>query len=64
MNVHAMSVMNSYGIKKRKGEYWFQIADPGKQIVTYNEQEFKKCWLFPFSFFNAIANYKMILVPM
>ena len=34
-----------YGIKKRKGEYWFQIADPGKQIVTYNEQEFKKCWL-------------------
>jgi ATP-binding cassette subfamily B protein len=34
-----------YGIKKKRGEYWFRIADPGKQLVTYNEQEFKKCWL-------------------
>ena len=37
--------MVCYGIKKKRGEYWFRIADPGKQLVTYNEQEFKKCWL-------------------
>ena len=23
-----------YGIKKKRGEYWFRIADPGKQLVT------------------------------
>lgn len=34
-----------YGIKKKRGQYWFQIADPAQQLVTYNEQEFRKCWL-------------------
>lgn len=34
-----------YGIKKRKGKYQFQIADPGSQLVTYNEMEFKNCWI-------------------
>lgn len=34
-----------YGIKKKKGQYWFQIADPGRQLVTYDEKEFIKCWL-------------------
>lgn len=34
-----------YGIKRKKKQYLFQIADPAKQLATYNEQEFKKCWL-------------------
>ena len=34
-----------YGIKKKKDGYWFQVADPGLQLVTYNETEFKSCWL-------------------
>ena len=34
-----------YGVKKKKGKYRFQIADPGGQLVTYNEQELSKCWI-------------------
>ena len=34
-----------YGIKKRKGQYCFQIADPASQLITYSEQELKRCWL-------------------
>lgn len=34
-----------YDIKKKKGQYWFKIADPASQLVTYNEQELKRCWL-------------------
>ncbi len=34
-----------YGIKKKRGQYWFKIADPGSQLVVYNEQELKQCWL-------------------
>ncbi|MDE6215812.1 peptidase domain-containing ABC transporter [Bacteroides sp.] len=34
-----------YGIEKKKGEYRFRIADPASQLVTYHEQELKRCWL-------------------
>ncbi len=34
-----------YDIKKKRGQYWFRIADPATQLVTYNEQELKRCWL-------------------
>ena len=34
-----------YGIKKKRAGYWFSIADPSKQLITYNESEFTKCWL-------------------
>lgn len=34
-----------YGIKKKKDGYRFSIADPARQLVTYHEEEFKKCWL-------------------
>lgn len=34
-----------YGIKKKKDGYRFNIADPARQLVTYREEEFKKCWL-------------------
>lgn len=34
-----------YGIKKKKDGYRFSIADPARQLVTYREEEFKKCWL-------------------
>lgn len=35
-----------YNVKKsRKGSLQFQIADPASQLITYNQQEFCKCWL-------------------
>lgn len=34
-----------YAIKKKRKEYKICIADPANQLVTYTEQEFKKCWL-------------------
>lgn len=34
-----------YGIKKKKDGYRFSIADPARQLITYHEEEFKKCWL-------------------
>lgn len=33
-----------YGIKKQKGRFWFKVADPASQLVTYNEDELKRCW--------------------
>lgn len=34
-----------YDIKKKKDGYRFCIADPARQLITYRENEFKKCWL-------------------
>lgn len=34
-----------YGIKKRKGKYYFQIADPASQLLEYAEDELKRCWI-------------------
>lgn len=34
-----------YRIKKTRKGYKVCIADPASQLVTYTEQEFKKCWL-------------------
>ena len=34
-----------YAIKKVQKEYKISIADPANQLITYTEQEFKKCWL-------------------
>lgn len=34
-----------YDIKKKKDGYRFSIADPARQLITYHEEEFKKCWL-------------------
>ncbi|WP_455592732.1 peptidase domain-containing ABC transporter [Bacteroides sp.] len=34
-----------YDIKKKKEGYRFNIADPARQLITYHEDEFKKCWL-------------------
>lgn len=34
-----------YKIKKRKGNYLFHIADPGKGLLQYNENEFKEYWI-------------------
>lgn len=34
-----------YKIRKRKEKYFFYIADPATSLVTYREEEFKKCWL-------------------
>lgn len=34
-----------YTIKKSRNGYIFLVADPASQLVTYNEKEFKKCWL-------------------
>lgn len=34
-----------YDIRKKKGGYHISIADPASQLVTYQESEFKKCWL-------------------
>ncbi|WP_288241617.1 peptidase domain-containing ABC transporter [uncultured Bacteroides sp.] len=34
-----------YGIKKRRGQYHFLIADPAKQLIGYTEEELKKSWL-------------------
>ncbi len=33
-----------YAIHRKGGEYRFSIADPAGQLVTYREEEFKKCW--------------------
>lgn len=34
-----------YNIKKLANGYKVYIADPASQLITYSEQEFKKCWL-------------------
>ena len=34
-----------YNIKKLTRGYKIYIADPASQLITYSEQEFKKCWL-------------------
>lgn len=34
-----------YNIRKKKGGYLLSIADPASQLVTYTEEEVKKCWL-------------------
>lgn len=34
-----------YDIRKKKDGYRIDIADPASQLVTYREEEFKKCWL-------------------
>lgn len=34
-----------YNIRKKKNHYCIDIADPASQLVTYKEDEFKKCWL-------------------
>lgn len=34
-----------YGISEKKEGYCIKIADPARQLVTYHENEFKKCWL-------------------
>lgn len=34
-----------YGIKGKKGNYRFQIADPGKQLITCTEREVRHSWI-------------------
>ena len=34
-----------YDIKKKRDGTHFYIADPASQLVVYNEEEIKKCWL-------------------
>lgn len=35
-----------YNVRKRRNDsLQFQIADPASQLLTYNQQEFCKCWL-------------------
>ena len=35
-----------YRIRKRRNKYKILIGDPaGTQTVTYNEEEFKRCWI-------------------
>lgn len=34
-----------YDIRKKKDGYYYYIADPASQLVTYTEQEMRKCWL-------------------
>lgn len=35
-----------YNVRKnKKGYLQFQIADPASQLLTYNQQEFSKCWV-------------------
>ncbi|GHT19376.1 ABC transporter ATP-binding protein [Bacteroidia bacterium] len=34
-----------YGIKKKKGNYAIQIADPAGKKYTMNKEEFLKCWI-------------------
>ena len=34
-----------YGVKKRRGRYYFQIADPANSLLVYSEKEIKRCWL-------------------
>ncbi len=34
-----------YKIKKRKGKWFFHIADPAYGLIKYEEHEFKNCWI-------------------
>ena len=34
-----------YKITKRKGKWFFHIADPAYGLIKYEEQEFKNCWI-------------------
>ena len=34
-----------YKIRKKRNKYFFHIADPATGLVTYHEEELKKCWL-------------------
>lgn len=34
-----------YGVKKQRGNYCFQIADPANSLLDYSEEELKRCWL-------------------
>lgn len=34
-----------YDIRKKHGNYRFYISDPARQLISYNEAEFKQCWL-------------------
>ncbi|WP_044265455.1 peptidase domain-containing ABC transporter [Bacteroides timonensis] len=34
-----------YDIRKRRDGYRIAIADPANQLITYKEDEFKKCWI-------------------
>lgn len=34
-----------HDIKKKKDGYHYHIADPASQLVTYGDEEMKKCWL-------------------
>lgn len=34
-----------YGVKKRRGRYYFQIADPANSLLVCSEKEIKRCWL-------------------
>lgn len=34
-----------YGIKKTKDGTRYYIADPARQLISYNEEELKKCWI-------------------
>lgn len=34
-----------YDIKKKKDGYLYYIADPASQLVTYREEEMRRCWL-------------------
>lgn len=34
-----------YDIRKRRNCYRISIADPASQLITYREEEFKRCWL-------------------
>lgn len=34
-----------YDIKKKQNRYLFYIADPATRLLTYQEDEFRKCWI-------------------
>lgn len=34
-----------YDIRKRKNTYYYYIADPASQLITYTDTEIRKCWL-------------------
>ncbi|GHT27086.1 ABC transporter ATP-binding protein [Bacteroidia bacterium] len=34
-----------YKITKKKDKYFFHLSDPAYGLITYEEQEFKKCWI-------------------
>lgn len=34
-----------YDIQKKRDGWFYHIADPASQLVTYTEEEFKKCWI-------------------